>query len=360
MPTRGKINKNSGNFVMSIGHEVGVIKLPDMAVGHGNPSVLTNQIQRYITELSAAGSMYDQFSSAVVLDGDFELEIVCTLSPDGQYILSKLDSELGYDRFGITGSGSFFGLVNSASPYGPAITFDSKLHTIVMNRVGNYCELFIDGVSHIDGLYSTSAIELDNVGAPYAGTTTVPYMDGIWLSLKIWSGGDRTTGTLVMDATKDGDGSVDLIVNAAGTPYLTRVNQTPDEVTLYTEDAGNYIGPEMWTYGDYTYTGDEGQYALLLGKYGATGGIEAGKSYRWAFTPDLISAYDTSQIRLRMGGETVATITKWGTDGTTYSGVAVMAVDESRQDLLLQTGADPQFESGTITGISVKRLIEVA
>lgn len=474
---------------MSIGHEVGVIKLPDMAAGHGNPSVLTNQIQRYITELSAAGSMYDQFSSAITLDGDFRIGFKFLCGVQSTFVLygqsssfanhisvlpTKIEARIAGTRLSFTGSFQ-----------------DGRLHAGYIERVGSVVTLEMDGVTIPEDtlLGSTSTLTLDVCGQE----NTTDFSDGIIYDYEI-----TKAGTLIVDAKKDGDGSSNVIVNdaavlgseqvtdntsgtwlnaragaisdvsggiratanststqgaaypltglnvgeeylvsfttdsddttgsvfprvapdqdlstsaqeiipaynvgdttavegtftattstmyvgvvrttpgvgtyievtnatikeiPAATPYLTRVNQTTDEVTQYTVEEGNYIGPEMWTYGDYTYTGDETEYALLLGNYGAEGGIEAGKAYRWSYTPDLSSSYATSQIRLRLGEGPVSTLTRDSTDGTTYSGIEVMAVDESRQDLLLQTGADPQFESGTVTGISVKRLIEVA
>jgi hypothetical protein len=332
------------------------LKLPVLAGKRPFFGSAAKAIKRYITELSAAGSMYDQFSSPIVLDGDFEWEM--EYFGNAEDYAPLIGSTLDNDQLARVQAGGFLRVRSSGgNATSSTIISTGKSYLLGGRRVGNTLSVLVNSVE--ESSYTNDSV---------LGTTTIDaimahsgvFADGGWLNLKIWKGGDRTTGTLVMDATKDGDGTSNIIVNAAGNPYLTRVNQTTDEVTLYTVEEGNYLGPEMWTYGDYTYTGDEAEYTLLLGNYGAGGGIEAGKAYRWSYAPDLSSSYATSQIRLRLGEGSVSTLTRDSTDGTTYSGIAVMAVDESKQGLLLQTGADPQFESGTVTGISVKRLIEVA
>lgn len=198
---------------MSIGHEVGVIKLPGMAAGHGNPSVLTNQIQRYITELSSAANMYDQFSSPVLLDGDFEWEIEYfgTTVPYSELIGSISGGKLCRVHAG----GKLRGYFGSSYLTGNSfVVNDGKLHRLSGKRLGNTVAIYVDGVE--DNVSSGSSflgsMSIDTL-MRYGGV----YADGSWLNLKIWTGGDRDTGTLVVDAKKDEDGSSNVIGNSAAT-----------------------------------------------------------------------------------------------------------------------------------------------
>lgn len=199
-------------------------------------------VQRYITELSAAGNMYDQFSSAIVLDGDFEweMEFFGVTEPYKELIgsISKDNDRLCR----VDAGGKLRGYFGSNYVTGNALVInDGKVHTISGKRVGDAVAIYVDEME-----------DNSSAGSSFLGSMSIDalmrygdrYADGGWLSLKIWKGGDRTTGTLVMDATKDGDGSSDLIVNAAGTPYLTRVNQTTSEATEY--ELNTEASPNKW------------------------------------------------------------------------------------------------------------------
>lgn len=334
---------------MSIGHEVGVIKLPDMAAGHGNPSVLTNQIQRYITELSAAGSMYDQFSSAIVLDGDFEweMEFFGVTEPYKELIGSISEDNDRLCR--VHAGGKLRGYFGSNYVTGNALVInDGKVHTLSGKRVGDAVAIYVDEIE-----------DNSSSGSSFLGSMSIDalmrygdrYADGGWLSLKIWKGGDRTTGTLVMDATKDGDGSSDLIVNAAGTPYLTRVNQTTDEVTLYTEDAGNYIGPELWELPIYAFAGTEVSGDIIQ----SDDILQGGATYRATFSGSGTNVGVTTGV----SGSTRALIG----NSSIYADANPFDVTEDVTALTVtaewQVIGTPPF-AGSCSIDSVRRLIEVA
>jgi hypothetical protein len=186
--------------------------------------------------------MYDQFSSAIVLDGDFEweMEFFGVTEPYKELIgsISKDNDRLCR----VDAGGKLRGYFGSNYVTGNALVInDGKVHTISGKRVGDAVAIYVDEME-----------DNSSAGSSFLGSMSIDalmrygdrYADGGWLSLKIWKGGDRTTGTLVMDATKDGDGSSDLIVNAAGTPYLTRVNQTTSEATEY--ELNTEASPNKW------------------------------------------------------------------------------------------------------------------
>jgi hypothetical protein len=219
---------------MSIGHEVGVIKLPDMAAGHGNPSVLTNQIQRYITELSAAGSMYDQFSSAITLDGDFDISIdVYITSLATQTLLGR---ETGEDYFLVRSDGAIRVRIDSTDYQTAAgIVIVNQFAQVRARRVGTTLDILYAGVNVGSFTGAAGTMTLDRVGQ-FADTF---YLSGMWANLLV-----EANGTLIVDAKKDGDGTSNIIVNAVGTPYLTRVNQTSADASVYTQVSDGWEGEE--------------------------------------------------------------------------------------------------------------------
>jgi hypothetical protein len=341
MPTRGKINKNSGNFVMSIGHEVGVIKLPDMAAGHGNPSVLTNQIQRYITELSAAGSMYDQFSSAITLDGDFDISIdVYITSLATQTLLGR---ETGEDYFLLRSDGAIRVRIDSTDYQTAAgIVIVNQFAQVRARRVGTTLDILYAGVNVGSFTGAAGTMTLDRVGQ-FADTF---YLSGMWANLLV-----EANGTLIVDAKKDGDGTSNIIVNAVGTPYLTRVNQTTDEVTLYTVEEGNYIGPELWELPAYMFAGTEVSGDIIQSE----NILQVGATYRVTFSGSGANV----GVATGSGGSTRALIG----NSSIYADANPFDVTEDVTALTVtaewQVIGTPPF-AGSCSIDSVRRLIEVA
>jgi hypothetical protein len=100
--------------------------------------------------------------------------------------------------------------------------------------------LSIQGGSPVDENNAGTFI-VDLVGSPWGAATSVPYFDGIIRNLKIWTGGDRTTGTLVRWYPlneNSGTTAFDLIGGQDG----STVNITDNERELFIKDGfGDWV-----------------------------------------------------------------------------------------------------------------------
>ena len=175
--------------------------LQNATVGGG-----VNLLTRYITELSSAGSMYDQFSSAITLDGDFRIGFKFLCGVQSTFVLygqsssfanhisvlpTKIEARIAGTRLSFTGSFQ-----------------DGRLHAGYVERVGSVVTLEMDGVTIPEDtlLWSTSTLTLDVCGQE----NTTDFSDGIIYDYEI-----TKAGTLIVDAKKDGDGTSNIIVNDA-------------------------------------------------------------------------------------------------------------------------------------------------
>lgn len=208
----------------------------------------SSPVHRYFTDLVAAGGMYYQFSSPITLSGDFEIELrFATTGLSVQIILG--DSHITAYYFNISatlnvwvaGTERKFNFITDPR--------DGKLHNLIYKLTGNSLQVFIDGVSlgskTIVPYLGANRFRLGN-----SNSATAPF-NGVLSDLKIWTNGDRNTGTLVVDCPVDEAAGVNTIANLANPANpLTRVNQPLSATELYTLNTATT--PYQWENADKT------------------------------------------------------------------------------------------------------------
>jgi hypothetical protein len=423
------------------------LKLPVLAGKRPLFGSTAKAIKRYITELSAAGSMYDQFSSPITLDGDFEKQIQYVTTETGVFqMLSGLLSSTS-EYLGITAAGDLeLRLSGSFHNFG-AVPRDGRLNTVRLVRVGSSISAYINGAL-LSSIVNSSTYRFDVVARYASGL----YFNGIWSNLLV-----EDNGTLIVDAKKDGDGTSNVIVNdaavlgselwvydpivvdgsvvqygliaesygailpeasnflvevtwinltgrlglrigddsfntdietggtgtgqylattntlrsialqdlaggsvadsvkitvkeiPAATPYLTRVNQTTHEVTLYTEvDNGWLSTHDYWTYGPSISTGSEGVGQLIAGST-SDNAIIADHTYRYSV---VASGITSGEIRYQLGASDVVATS---VDGSFEGDHTVVSNDSN----YVRVGG-VQCNAGASMAVNTKRFLEVA
>jgi hypothetical protein len=267
-----------------------------------------NTLYRYITELSAAGSMYDQFSSPVVLEGDFEWEMEYFGSAEGYAtLIASSDDTTRVARVDPDGTARAY--AGSFSVGSSTVITDNKSHVLGAKRAGQVFSLYVDRdlEDSVD-----DANTLGPVDILYLLKRGGTYTDGGWLNLKIWTGGDRTTGTLVVDAKKDEDGSTKVIGNAAAT--LGAEESQNIFVSIDTTDA----------YTDFEVTSTlstQKTYLITVDVQSR----EAGSFKINTATTDSSQLFDIGVTELIVTGTTFSSIQ---TGGTGFTGVAKISTRE--------------------------------
>lgn len=301
-----------------------------------------SEVQRYFTTLDSAGAQYDAFTSDVVLTGDFEIEVTAvTTNLSSQAVLGDkdTDTDLFYTdsnalRFRLDGS-AFFNL-------GSATISDGKLHTIGAARAASTITGYADGVPLSAPATSTNTFTINAAGQRFGGL----FFDGIIANIKIWKDGDRNTGTLIVDAKKDSDGSSNVIVNDADPSNpLNRINQTSTDAELFTQVSDGWIGEELWSIGKLVAS-SEGAFAVIDG--GSDSIMTAGNLYSWSVDAANLT---TGSAVLQLGSADSGAITD---DGEVSGSVAADA------SLVRLINLSTPVNSGANFNISVKRLLEVA
>ena len=151
----------------------------------GEGGVLT----RYFTRLDPLLTQYYTIPTWTA-SGDFEIEFDCTIPTVGCYFLAEKTSTSAVQRFGISASGRFFGLADTASLYGSVFTPNSKLNHVIVRRESGVLTVDVDGVTYATQS-SASTIMLDSFATPYAGSTTVPYLTGYIANVSLQTAGDN-------------------------------------------------------------------------------------------------------------------------------------------------------------------------
>jgi hypothetical protein len=131
----------------------------------------------------------------VTLLGDFEIEMFVNLKDRGGYLLAEKAGTSDAERFGFTADQRFFGL--GLATFGSAFPVDNgEVRKVIATRVAGNLVVSVDDIGYASE-NSPSTLTFDSVFSPFSGSTSVPYLEGVALGLKIWSGGDRNTGTLI-------------------------------------------------------------------------------------------------------------------------------------------------------------------
>jgi len=191
-------------------------------------------IQRYITSLSAAGLMYYSLSEPVFIgNNDFEVECPSvTVSTATQSIMS-CSMDLIFKV--LTISGVVWVLVGDGSAWQRQINSgvsidDGESHVVGFRKTSSTYEILVDDVV----VTSTTDPDPVSVIIDRIGLSSSGYFTGELYDVKIWTGGDRNTGTMLhIPIDEDWKTSTDLH-DAEGNVVGSAINITEDEAEFYT------------------------------------------------------------------------------------------------------------------------------
>lgn len=119
-----------------------------------------------------------------------------------------------------------------------------------------------------------------------------------------------------------------------------------DPPDMYTQTGTDWLGPELWTFGDYTFTGSENAFAVVIGDDNA---VVQNAEYRYSTDYNI----PQGSARFRIGD--LITPTTDSTITGTFSGdeIGISVARMSWQAIAVPA-------SGTISNTTVKRLLESA
>lgn len=205
----------------------------------GSPGVT----QRYFTRLNASSAQYYQFSSDIVLSGDFEVE--CVFSTDATTGARTFFG--GPSNFVRIGGVNYQFMINSNYTSTTAMaTTDGTLSLLNFRRVGSTGDITDNGVVVDTRTVSTDPFTIGFVGSRGPSGN---YFDGYIADFKVWSGGDKNSGTLVCDCKIDTDLSTPTIPNDANPLNpLTAINLTSADAELFTLNTSTT--PDQWENSD--------------------------------------------------------------------------------------------------------------
>jgi hypothetical protein len=234
------------------GHRVGGLRQAGHLVGLGGVSIAP-VVQRYMTELVAAFGQYFSTSAPITVSGDFEIEVTFSRSSysGGQFLLYSYDMNLGSYGLTLYSTGDYStgqGTVNLFGSNAPIVSglSSDKLYTIGFKVSGGIGASIKSGVVKQGGIfnpsggYSTATITRlgrnSSSGFKFSGNV---------LNLKLWTSGDRNTGSLVIDMPFDEDFSQTNIAhnNVAGGLTATAVNIIESGL----KEFNGATSPNTWT-----------------------------------------------------------------------------------------------------------------
>lgn len=166
----------------------------DLNTGIGVNSVGQGGEASFFTTLSAASGMYYSIPS-ITLSGEFEIEVEIALDDLVDEWLLSHSSDPANNRIGLNASSAFVIEMNNVLRNFGTVTSDmsaGELSTVVITRdSSDNVTPYINGVS-LGAQTLGEDFSIDAVGSWFGSF----YTSGIIRNLKIWTGGDRTTGTL--------------------------------------------------------------------------------------------------------------------------------------------------------------------
>ena len=204
-------------------------------------------------------------------------------------------------------------------------TYIVRIHADVVGAISFW---YFDGVDNRE-ILSTAQLN--------AGVQEVVFTADSLAQLYLRNGSGTSSGVLHSISVEE------VLGNA-----ITRVNVPDEPIQKYTLVDDSWIGQELWTYGDYTYTGVEADFALLIGTSNSDN-ITLGGNYvsSWDF-----NVVGTARTRLRVAGNATY---------QTVSGTYAFEQVAANTQLYLQNDTNSNLATGTTaSNVSVKRKIEVA
>jgi hypothetical protein len=211
-------------------------------VGFGGVPI-TPVVQRYFTEISAAGGQYYQLDTPLDGSGDFELEIIFSrsIATGGAFILYNYDELLGSYGISLYSTGDYGIGAGTLSLFGTGVAAIGGLqidlmYTVTFKVSGGIVTSYLNKVQKATAPFSRPAgYAASTIGRIGRNNGSGFKFTGVVGGIKFWSGGDRSTGALVLDAPLDGNG-------VAGSVGATAYNITQDDSELFSmNSSGNWV-----------------------------------------------------------------------------------------------------------------------
>lgn len=218
---------------------------------------------------------------------------------------------------------------------------DSLLHSGFVERVSGVTVINIDGVEIPEDTLqlNTSALTFDSVW----GEAGVASGEGILADLKIYD-----NGSLIRDYPLDEPKGTSVIYDTVGGNNGTIINGNDEDKGLFTQqEDGDWLGQNMWTFGDAISNGAEGTYTAIIGV--GSGIFTSNTIYKCSGTVVGLTA---GQLWLQIGSNYhIASV----------NGDFSVDVDSAANTgLRVITGASQPNVGATISDISVKEVLKSA
>lgn len=210
-----------------------------------------NKISRYFTEFNAVAQRYILFGSALPLNGvSWEVEFsVYSVDIEAQaeaIVLGKLSDNRGFIRF----SGGALSLNLSASngtvTFADITVLNSELTTFSVVLDEDADTVTAKNIS--TGASQTLPVVTGNSNFEAISRKNILYTDNIYSNFKVWTGGDRDSGSLVLDMPIDQNytpTSNTVIDRSPSGNNGTFVNAANDSSTLYQFVNGEWISENL-------------------------------------------------------------------------------------------------------------------
>lgn len=218
-------------------------------------------VKRYFTDLTPAGGQYYDLGDGFALSGDFEIEgKFSTKNNTEQWIYSSWEDltdnrsvAIRLKQGALQTYISSDGVDTIAGPVGQNIPLNTLIKFALKFETTGDLTLFVN--DQVAGVVNTG---IPSINSSYSAvkvgrkTTGFSYFDGIISDLKIWTGGDRNTGTLIADYPLDEDWVSDNIAHNKADPLnnATAINITSTDSTSY-----DYVPQRDWLGEDFLTNG---------------------------------------------------------------------------------------------------------
>lgn len=207
--------------------------------------------ERYFTTFDVTAQSHMLLSNAVTLSGDYEIEYWVS-NPAG--LFTGNHCHLGLS----TGTACYFGELNGSIRARPGIhgvdapvelIGSTKMHRFNVTRVGTDLVVKIDGVTVAAEIVAVQETVIDAVGM-YNDLMNAGYTaNGVVSDIKIWDGGNRDTGTLVLDMPideSDLSGSTTVADQSSQSNHGMAYNFVPADTEHFTEDETfGWVGDDL-------------------------------------------------------------------------------------------------------------------
>lgn len=204
-------------------------------------NLTTSVISRYITTFDSTANTFIDMNTGGETINDFEIEVL--FAPQ---VVGINHHPVGGDNFGIrvrtdgfmllllprndiAQGPRFFGLGSETTPY--------KINKMTLTRIGDDFTATLNESAVDTGNFPDvdDDIDISFIGKWSGGL----YFDGQILNFKLWTGGDRTTGTILRNPPINGIAS-ETTQDALGNT-ITPVNLIPADSTRHTQTANGWM-----------------------------------------------------------------------------------------------------------------------